>query len=134
MSNAWIRWGIEHKYIQPSNLFRVKIQDKTDISHTEFVDIRAVSKSEIKRRMAQQHPSYQIVQIDQIKTNENTKWLGVDEVMPIKIFNPPKKITFKVKSVQILTGRGPDKISLHFDNSIPYSGIILIQQIMAKQS
>ena len=58
---------------EPSNLFRVKIQDKTNISHTELVDIKAVSKSEIKRRMAQQHPDYQIVQINQIKTNENFK-------------------------------------------------------------
>lgn len=39
--------------------------------------------------------------------------------MPIKIFKPVKHISFKVKSVQVLVGLGPDKITLNFSDDTP---------------
>jgi hypothetical protein len=40
--------------------------------------------------------------------------------MSVIISNSSKKIIIKIKSVQILTGRGPDRISLNFDDG-PYN-------------
>jgi hypothetical protein len=73
ITNAWIKWGTEHKHIQPSNLFRVQIQNKWGATSVKSIDIRAVSKSEIKRQVTHQYPDCSIVQIDQIKPDGNQK-------------------------------------------------------------
>lgn len=39
--------------------------------------------------------------------------------MPAKVFKHPKTLTLKIKSVVLVTSRGPDRVALNFSDEVP---------------